>query len=436
MLHISGETNVVADALSRSVVRETVSEESPLTREKGVEIFQVHESVKKEEWDNACSEDELYQRVLTLVTQNRIRNYIGDLGGFAKVKEELWIDKGYLHRGHQMVVPIKMRKLIIELAHVGHLGLPRTKGLVRAEFWWPNLDKDTEEVVNNCCDCIEGNKGLRIQKVPMTVRKPSTVPWDEVALDLLGPFNIKGGRDTYVLVVIDLLSKWPEIFTLRDISSSSIIKCLEQLFWREGFPRKCLSDNGTQLVSKEFREFLSNHGIEQVTTSLYHPQTNGCVERFNRTLMDAIRIAVATGGDWIRTIMERTFQYRLAPHSVTGVSPFELLRGRKPNSHMCPGWMGRSKFVGIDLEGVREKIFESGVRSKEQYDRKNACREFSLEEGDWIKIKLPTKVRKGASIFSQPKQVVKDLGSSVLVKGGGVWNKERIAICKKVNNNL
>ncbi|XP_069504413.1 exosome complex component RRP42 isoform X1 [Ambystoma mexicanum] len=305
MLHVKGEVNVVADALSRSVQRE-ISDDSDFTiSEESAEIFQVHETLKKSEWDVSCTEDVVYQGVLTLVAEGKIKSHRGEMNGFAKVREELWIQDGYLYKGHQMVVPVGMRKSVLELAHVGHLGLARTKGLVRSEFWWPGIDKDIEEQVKDCVECIEGNKGLKVQKVPMVVRESPRVPWDEIALDLLGPFNIGGGRDSYLLVVMDLLSKWPEVCVLKDISSSSIIRFLEQLFWREGFPRKCLSDNGTQLVSREFKEFLENHGIEQVNTSLYHPQSNGCVERFNRTLMEAIRIAVATGGDWVRTVMER-----------------------------------------------------------------------------------------------------------------------------------
>ncbi len=65
---------------------------------------------------------------------------------------------------------------------------------------------------------------------------------------------------------------------------------LDSIFAREGLPNEIVSNNGTQFVSAEFESYLSKRGIKHIRTSLYHPQANGLIERFNRVLKQTLQI--------------------------------------------------------------------------------------------------------------------------------------------------
>ena len=70
-------------------------------------------------------------------------------------------------------------------------------------------------------------------------------------------------------------------------------------------------------------------GTEHIKTPLYHPMANGLVERFNRTLGSFIQTAKVLGGDLTERIQYMISMYNASPQSTTGISPSELLHGRR-----------------------------------------------------------------------------------------------------------
>ena len=97
---------------------------------------------------------------------------------------------------------------------------------------------------------------------------------------------------------MDYYSKWPEIAFTTDATSHSVISMLDSIFAREGLPDEIITDNGSQFVSTEFETYLSQRGIKHIRTSLYHPQANGLVERFNRVLKQTLQIATREHQPW------------------------------------------------------------------------------------------------------------------------------------------
>jgi len=118
---------------------------------------------------------------------------------YKRLKDELLVYSGVVLRGNRIVVPSKLRERAVELAHVGHQGIVKTKRLIREKVWFPGIDKMVKDKVDNClaCQAVTPNKTSRIEPLQMTPL-PSG-PWKMLAMDFLGPFP----SGDHLLVVID-----------------------------------------------------------------------------------------------------------------------------------------------------------------------------------------------------------------------------------------
>ena len=153
-------------------------------------------------------------------------------------------------------------------------------------------------------------------------------------MDIVGPLprsrrgNQRGNQ--YILVVCDYATRHPEAMALWKVDAASVAEQLIQLFSRVGIPREILSDQGTNFMSQLLRELYNLLNICPIRASPYHPQTDGLVECFNKTLKALLRKLVnKEGRDWDRLLPYVLFAYREVPQSTTGFSPFELLYGRE-----------------------------------------------------------------------------------------------------------
>lgn len=115
---------------------------------------------------------------------------------------------------------------------------------------------------------------------------------------------------------------------LRSVDAKHVVEELK-LFTRVGVPAEILTDQGSNFMSQLLMEVYRLLHIEPIRTSPYHPQTDGLVERFNKTLKAMLKKAASEDGkNWDRLIPYLLFVYREVPQSSTGFSSFEMLYGR------------------------------------------------------------------------------------------------------------
>ncbi|KAJ1204073.1 hypothetical protein NDU88_007854, partial [Pleurodeles waltl] len=112
----------------------------------------------------------------------------------------------------------------------------------------------------------------------------------DIALDILGPIHGESSVE-YIIVVVDMFSRWPEVCFTKSIETKKVIRVLTDVIAREGIPFRLLTDNGVQLVSKEMEDFLRWCGIKHILSALYHPKSNEMVERFNCVIKETITMA-------------------------------------------------------------------------------------------------------------------------------------------------
>ncbi len=147
------------------------------------------------------------------------------------------------------------------------------------------------------------------------------VPFEIIGMDLIGPLERSAQGQLFALVLVDYATRYPEAVTLRNISAKSVAEALFRMISRVGIPREILTDQGMAFMSRTIRKLYELLGIKSVRTSIYHPQTDGLVERFNRTLKTMIQKFVHEDAkNWGRWLEPLLFAVR-GPASLHRVFP-------------------------------------------------------------------------------------------------------------------
>ncbi len=125
-------------------------------------------------------------------------------------------------------------------------------------------------MVKYCPSCQRSMKSQPPDPVPPISMPKPTVPWQKLGLDIAGPFHTAPQHQQFVVSVVDYHSSYPEVLLTSDIRSSMIIKWLLELFTRYGCPDSIIMDNGPQLVSAEFQQFLELKGVHPIMCSVFN----------------------------------------------------------------------------------------------------------------------------------------------------------------------
>ena len=126
-----------------------------------------------------------------------------------------------------------------------------------------------------------------------------------------------------MLVVIDYYTRWPESFALEHQDAHSVaLRLLSEMISPYGAPYVIHTDQGTNFESKLIAELCKLYDIKKTRTTPYHPQSDGLVERLNRTLVDTIALIVKHAQDtWDLRIGLALMSIRSAAQSTTVYSP-------------------------------------------------------------------------------------------------------------------
>ena len=233
----------------------------------------------------------------------------------------------------RVIPPICHRERLFLEAHGGkfgaHLSDAKVYSEIRRHYWWSGMRRDISRWTRGCIVCATRSVG-RAVKPPLTPI-PVTGPFDRVGVDVIQfPKTSRGNQ--YAVVFVDYLTKWPEVFAVPDQSAATIARLLvEEIVSRHGVPSEVLSDRGRAFLSGLMQEVERLLGFKKVNTTAYHPQTDGLVERYNRTLTSMLAKTVyKRGPEWDVRLPYVLFAYRACQQSSTMESPFFLLYGRDP----------------------------------------------------------------------------------------------------------
>ena len=341
-----GRKHSQADALSRQPLPPDEEETEVEERvEELVGIIRLNPAWTSEELADLQQNDVLIGLVLenfpakpplTAASQSNLR-----LAAMRKVWHQLALDDGVLYRfvkdetGDErqlLVVPKELQSEVLRLAHEvsGHFGVEKTLARVKEGFWWPGYTRAVEEWVAACGPCARKKARTRQRVVPLHTM-PVGRPFETLAMDFVGPVPETERRHKNILVVTDYYTKWVEAFPTRDQQAVTVAKLLvNEIFARFGMPTTLHSDQGRNFESSVIKEVCKLLRINKSRTTAYHPQGDGLVERFNKTMVESLTKYVHQNPNkwdlWLPLVL---MAYRTAEHASIGRTPFELVFGRK-----------------------------------------------------------------------------------------------------------
>ena len=297
-------------------------------------------------------DDDCLREVILWLCDDRRRPPIGRLKRSSPTLRKLWHDfpklllwQGILCRklevsphtpaNFQVVLPTALISTALTGLHgnqfSGHLSAERTLRKARRICYWPYMTRDVYKFCAECLPCQSRNCPTPHERAPLQSIYAER-PFQKVAADITElPITSSGNR--YVLVVMDYFTKYVNLFSLTDQRATTVARCIfEEYIRHHGVPESIHTDQGRQFESDLMKHLCGLLGINKTRTSPYHAQSDGMVERLNRTLKDQLaKYMVETSGEWDQYLPQAELAYNSTVHSSTGFSPFFLVNGREPN---------------------------------------------------------------------------------------------------------
>ena len=345
------------------------------------------------------SDLELQNLMLILVSQ-KWNGVEPEMLAYKNVKEELTIADGLILRGSRIVVPQCLRERAVKLAHAGHQGIVKTKSLLRESLWFPGIDRLVEREVSNCVPCQAATHGKKPVLEPLKMSEMPERAWTELSIDFCSP--VPG---EYLLVVIDDFSRFPEVEIVTSTSANVTMTHLDAIFARQGVPNLVRTDNGPPFQSADFAKFAKYLGFEHRKVTPLWPRANGEVERFMRTIGKAIRTAVVEKRNWRQELFTFLRNYRATPHTTTGLSPSELLNGRKLKTAFPVLEQSTSLSFQKAVDGAKSRDERQKEYIKNRADMRNRAKTSDLEPGDVVLVKQQKQNKLSTPFKPTPYQV-------------------------------
>ena len=269
---------------------------------------------------------------------------------------------------------------------------------------------------------------------PEPVGMPTaTYPGEIVGMDLVGPLAKSVEGNMYLLTLMDHATGWAEAYPISNRTGEAVVqKLCRDYIPRHGVPTIMIHDNGTEFTNSTVQDYLCKLGVEVRRTTPYHPQTNGKLERWHRSLKDILRKLVNNNiSAWEEHLGSALLAYRQSVSETTGYSPFYLLYGRRARypTNRAPE---ATTVLGQWLERMGDALHEACIntqKSKERYikDATKHANAVPIKVGDRV---LPRAYERAPfdSKWDTPKEITR-------IRGNVVWCKSITGVGKtKVYN--
>jgi transposase InsO family protein len=358
----AGNTNVVADALSR------------IQPPASCLLLTMPHIVFLNELKTQLSNNQEFQQLKLKIAQQPASHIeYQEHQDLIFFKEKIWLPRDF---------PLKDR--ILNEFHnspvSGHMGVDKTFHRLQANFFWQGMRQDIRKYIAQCSVCQSTKYET---KKPGGLLQPLPVPsgiWEDLSLDFITGLPPSHGCTT-ILVVVDRFSKGAHFGALPPTYTAYKVAqlFLDMVCKHHGVPRSLVSDRDPIFISQFWRELFKLSGTQLHMSTAYHPETDGQTEVLNRSLEQYLRAFVHHKPSlWLTFLPLAEWSYNTTKHSATGYSPFHVMYGKEPAT--IPQYvLGTSPIEAVDsmlaerqnfLLFLRRKLLKVQTHMKEIADKK------------------------------------------------------------------
>lgn len=391
---VTGKDNVVADAISRAPFDGNYPEDR-FDKRNIYHIFSEiagmnmsgYLSITDERLNDIIAEtavDPSMQLIIGYINEgwpNSVDKVPDSVKLYFKYRNELSTQDGIVFRTDRIVVPHSLRKKLTENVHLSHNGIEATLKLARANIFWPGMSSQIKEAVIQCGICAKF--GSSQSPPPMQSHVIPVHPFQLISMDVF--FADYEGEKKKFLVTVDHYSDFFEVDMLKDLTPKSTIAICKLNFSRHGKPQRVVTDNGTNFVNKDWKQFAFDWDFEHTTSSPYHQQANGKAEAAVKIAKRLLKKANESGTDFWYALLH----WRNVPNKI-GSSPVSRIFSR---STRCGIPMAAANLIPKPVTDVPEAIERNRRIAKYHYDKR--CRNLPpLETGSSVYVQLNPEVSK------------------------------------------
>jgi len=316
-----GKDMVIADALSRAVAEGQHTSTDDLSDERVVYALEATQALSDDtlkQLTDATAKDSTLQLLMKMQKTGwpKHRKQLDfTIQQYWPVRHTVAVQDGILMVSDRILIPETMRSEMLKKLHIAHQGIQRTKAHARKFMYWPGMTRHIEQMVETCTTCQQFQP--RNQKEPLISHEVPELPWLKVAADI---FEIRGQS---FLLIVDYMSKFPEVLNIKDKTASTVIAKMKAVYARHGIPKELVCDH-VPFASYEMKKFAAEWGIKLTHSSPAYPQSNGLAERTIKTIKTVLRKAEQSGMDHHLALLS----IRNTPVTGMPYSPAQVLMGR------------------------------------------------------------------------------------------------------------
>ncbi|XP_072904472.1 uncharacterized protein [Hemitrygon akajei] len=325
-----------------------------------------------------------------------------------------------------LVAPTPLLTILISEAHgMDHCARGEVIRKIKDGFWSPYLQASVDFVLSQCEVCAQNNvwKGITtpIGHIPVPEG-----PFKHLVIDYVDMIKTVRGK-RYMLVVIDRFSRWVEVVPSRDQGTKTVVKFLtNEVIPRLGIPTEVSSDNGSAFIQKVVKLVLQALRIKQRFGCVYHPQSQGMVERINGTLKAKLnKICADTKLNWVDALPLALMSYRMQTSRMTCLTPHEMLTGRPMP---VPQWRGPYKGPSLEQLEIELKQYMQQLTMihRSIYAQEKQKEPETVQGEGWIKPGDQVYLRVFRRKWNEPRRegpftVTKASPTAVQVEGHSTW---------------
>ena len=431
LIYLKGQTNIVADALSRlelatpEISNEDMHDMQYLADNFGLEDDDLPEDVYPLQYKLIAKHQNQQKELFIKLNKQQDGYHLKSFCGGGK-------KRNLICRNEKIIIPKTLQRRVVTWYHdiLCHSGETRTEQTLKQQFWWPNLRNDVHDVCSKCDTCQRTKRTTKKYGL-LPPKEAEADPWEVLCVDLIGPYTIKRrGKKNLVLwcvTMIDPATGWFEMREIPNKEAFTVANLVEQTwFTRYPWPNQIIFDRGKEFMGEFARMVEKDYGIKRKPTTTRNPQANSVIERIHQTIGNIIRsfqigqIEIDEQDPWSGVLAATMFATRATYHTTTQATPSQLV-------------FGRDAILNIKFDAnwklIRERKQRAINQNNQMENKKRIPHNFRV--GDKVLYRVEWVSKYNENPYEGPYKIVQvNTNGTVRLKKGAVTDTVNIRLLK------